>query len=498
MVARMSVPTIRVRAVNDASFRADGDYVVYWMTSTRRRRYNFGLQRAVEWAEQLCKPLVILEALRVGYRWASDRLHGFVLDGMAENLSAFGGGAALYHPYVEPTAGAGAGFLDALSAKACVVVTDYFPAFFLPQMIAAAGKKLAVKLECVDSCGLLPIAAADRDFPTAYVFRRFLQKNLASHLAELPDEDPLAGKTLPRLESLPNALTTRWPMASEALLSRDPRALAKLPIDHEVGVVPLQGGAAAAEATLSHFLDENLAKYGEGRNHPDDGAASGLSPYLHFGHLSVHEVLARIADDAGWTPAKLARTASGKREGWWNLPAPVESFLDEIVTWRELGYNHCARNPDTYDRYESLPAWARASLEKHESDPRSTLYTREQLANSQTHDPIWNAAQTELRETGRMHNYLRMLWGKKILEWSESPRVALEHLIELNNRYAVDGRNPNSYTGIFWTLGRYDRPWAPERAIFGVIRYMSSDSTKKKLHMKAYLAKYGGGQKALL
>ncbi len=494
----MSVPTIRVRAVNDASFRADGDYVVYWMIATRRRRYNFGLQRAVEWAEQLNRPLVILEALRVGYRWASDRLHGFVLDGMAENLSAFGDGAALYHPYVEPEPGAGAGLLEALSAKACVVVTDYFPAFFLPQMIAAAGKKLAVKLECVDSCGLLPIAVADRDFPTAYVFRRFLQKNLAPHLSELPAEDPLAEKTLPRLESLPLEVSRRWPMASVALLSRDPRALAKLPIDHEVGVVQLQGGAAAADATLSRFLDENLAMYGEGRNHPDDGAASGLSPYLHFGHLSVHEVLARIGDDAGWTPEKLSRTASGKREGWWNLPAPTESFLDELVTWRELGYNHCARNPDTYDRYESLPAWARASLEKHARDARPTLYTREQLAHSQTHDPIWNAAQAELRESGRMHNYLRMLWGKKILEWSESPRVALDHLIELNNRYAVDGRNPNSYSGIFWTLGRYDRPWAPERAIFGAIRYMSSDSTKKKLHMKAYLAKYGGEQKALL
>jgi deoxyribodipyrimidine photo-lyase len=494
MVVRVKVPDIRVRAVNQATVSPEGEYVLYWMIASRRRGYNFGLQRAVELADELGKPLVILEALRVGYRWASDRLHGFVLDGMRENARAFADAPVRYHAYVEGEAGEGRGLLEALAAGAAVVVSDYFPCFFLPRMLLAAAKKLSVRLEAVDGNGLLPISAAQTDFATAFAFRRFLQKNLRPHLdaASLPLADPFAHAKLKSPVELPSALLRRWPFASEALLAREPTALAKLPIDHSVGPVALRGGSAIADDVLHHFLDDNLERYGEGRNHPDDQAASGLSPYLHFGHISVHQVFAEIVAREEWTTERLAKTTSGKREGWWNMSAPSEAFLDEIVTWRELGYNHCTRHRSDYDRYESLPAWARASLEKHEGDPRKYEYTLAELAESRTHDEVWNAAQTELREEGRMHNYLRMLWGKKILEWSRTPRVALEHMIELNNRFAIDGRNPNSYSGIFWTLGRYDRPWAPERPIFGVIRYMSSDNTKKKLHLKNYLVRYRG------
>jgi deoxyribodipyrimidine photo-lyase len=150
----------------------------------------------------------------------------------------------------------------------------------------------------------------------------------------------------------------------------------------------------------------------------------------------------------------------------------------------------CTHRSD-YDQYESLPAWARASLELHESDERAYLYSLEQLSASKTHDPIWNAAQNELRETGRLQNYLRMLWGKKILEWSPTAKDALSAMIELNNKYALDGRDPNSYSGIFWVLGRYDRAWGPERPIFGKIRYMSSENTKRKLRMRDYLDRFG-------
>ena len=175
----------------------------------------------------------------------------------------------------------------------------------------------------------------------------------------------------------------------------------------------------------------------------------------------------------------------------------AESFLDELVTWRELGYVFCDQRPRDYDRYASLPSWARQTLEDHEGDERPHLYTRAQLDEARTHDPLWNAAQTQLREEGRVHNYLRMLWGKKILEWSPSPQHALDALIELNNRYALDGRNPNSYSGIFWTLGRFDRAWGPERPIFGKVRYMSSENTARKLDTKPYLARWGS-QRALL
>ena len=484
----MSVPALRIRVLNEVPLRADGDYVLYWMTSARRRAYNFGLQRAVELAKAHRCGLVVFEPLRLGYEWASDRLHGFVLDGMVANQRAFSDGPALYYPYVEPQEGAGKGLLAALAGRAVAVVTDYTPSFFLPRMLKAASKSIAARMEVVDSNGLLPIAAAQSDFYSAYLFRRFLQKHLGPHLSELPDEDPLAGVPLPAVSIA--QVVARWPMASDALLARDAHALAALPIDHSVGVVRLRGGSEAAAGKLEDFLDDKLARYGEDRNQPDEDASSGFSPYLHFGHLSTHHVFARLAAHEGWTADKLTRITSGKREGWWGMSPAAESFLDELVTWRELGYNHCARNPTTYDRYVSLPEWARATLEAHASDPRPVVYSLEELATASTHDAVWNAAQRELVREGRMHNYLRMLWGKKILEWSPTPQVALERLLQLNNRYAVDGRDPNSYSGIFWTLGRYDRPWAPQRAIFGQVRYMSSDNTLKKLHMKKYLARF--------
>jgi deoxyribodipyrimidine photo-lyase len=317
-----------------------------------------------------------------------------------------------------------------------------------------------------------------------------LQKTLPPHLddAARPLADALATIRLPQAIELPASLTKRWPMATAALLARDPAALAALPIDHEVGATEIRGGADAAARTLDAFFDDALERYGADRNHPDDGAASGLSPHLHFGHLSVHEVFARIVEREGWSAARLAQRTLGKREGWWGMSPAAESFLDELITWRELGYNHCARNPDDYDRYESLPGWARTTLEAHARDPRKPRYPLAALRDARTDDEVWNAAQRELIREGRMHNYLRMLWGKKILEWTKDPREALAVMIELNNRYALDGRDPNSYSGIFWCLGRYDRPWFPERPIFGNIRYMSSKSALKKLRMKNYLA----------
>jgi deoxyribodipyrimidine photo-lyase len=185
----------------------------------------------------------------------------------------------------------------------------------------------------------------------------------------------------------------------------------------------------------------------------------------------------------------LGKKANGKREGWWGVSAGAESWLDEFVTWREIGYNMTSHRDD-YDQYESLPDWARATLEKHGTDPRETIYTLDEFAKAETHAPLWNAAQRQLLREGKIHNYLRMLWGKKILEWSATPQEALEVMIELNNRYALDGRNPNSYSGIFWCLGRYDRPWGPERPTLGTVRYMSSDNTRRKLKLQEYLKAY--------
>lgn len=485
-----SPQALRLRALNDRPERADARHVLYWMTAARRPGWNFALQRAVRIAERRKLPLVVLEPLRAGYRWASPRHHAFVLQGMRDNAAAFAERGVAYHAYVEPEPGAGRGLLAALAKDAACVVADDWPCFFLPRMVEAAARALDVRVEAVDAAGLVPYRAPDALFPTAYAFRRWLQKNLRPYLAEPPLPDPLDGATFPRDAALPRGIESRWPRASEALLRADAKALARLPLDAEVGVVASRiGGHVEGRRVLADFVRTRLPRYAEERSEPASGASSGLSPWLHFGHVSVHEAFAAVTERERWTPAKLAATTAGKKEGYWNLAPSSEAFLDELVTWRELGLNFGARRAD-HDRFESLPDWARATLELHAKDAREHVYTRDELENARTHDPLWNAAQRELRREGVIHNYLRMLWGKKVLEWTESPRAALEVLIELNNRWALDGRDPNSYSGIFWVFGRYDRPWAPERKVFGSIRYMSSQNTARKFDVEPYLARY--------
>ncbi len=489
MLEGSNVPAVRIRTPSDAPVRSKGDYVLYWMIAYRRYDYNYALERAVEWAKELGKPLVILEALRVGYSWASDRLHRFVIDGMRDNAERFESRAVTYHPYLEREVGQGKGLLEALSKRACVVVTDDFPAFFLPRMVEAAAERTSVRMEVIDGNGLLPMRATDKVYARAHDFRRHLQRTLPEAIFEYPKQDALRGVELPRLEAVPKAVRERWPAATRAELDDPP--LATLPIDHDVQAVDLPGGGVAGRARARAFLDGRLSGYADDRNQPDVDAASGLSPYLHFGHVSAHAVLRELAHREDWEPEVLVPTSGGKREGWWKMSKAAEAFLDELITWREVGFNMCALRPEDYDRFESLPEWARKNFDKHAGDPREHVYSLEQFERAQTHDEIWNAAQRELVTTGRMHNYLRMLWGKKILEWTPHPKDALEVMVELNNKYALDGRNPNSYSGIFWCLGRYDRAWGPERPIFGTVRFMSSDSTRRKLRIKPYLEKYG-------
>jgi len=483
------VPGPRVRKGNRASVNAGGRFVLYWMIANRRAQWNPTLDRAIDWARELNKPLVVLEALRCGYAWASDRLHHFILRGMADNAQRFKGSPILYYPYVEPLPGAGGGLLEGLAREACLVVTDDFPAFFLPRMIASASQKMPVLMELVDGNGILPMRSADRVFPTAHAFRRFLQKTLPSYLAEHPRPQPLRGLRLHRLEAVPAQVLERWPAASPSMLKGEGKALAQLPLDHEVMPVRGEGGSGAAEQRLRAFVETRLAVYDRDRNEPGIDGTSGISPYLHFGHMSAHQIFHGIMEQENWFFDRLSSRANGSRSGWWGMSASAEAFLDQLVTWRELGFNMCWQKGD-YDRYESLPSWALKTLADHATDERPYLYSLKALASAETHDPLWNAAQTQLVREGRIHNYLRMLWGKKILEWTPHPREALDIMIQLNNRYALDGRDPNSYSGIFWILGRYDRAWGPERPVFGKIRYMSSSNTARKFHVTDYIERY--------
>jgi len=466
------VPELRLRAANAAPARPEGDYVLYWMIAARRPAWNFALDRAAEHARAWNKPLVVLEAWRAEFPWASSRLRRFVLDGMADNERAFADARVLYYPYVEPRADAGRGLLEAWAERACVVVTDEYPAFFLPRMVAAAARRLPVALEVVDSNGLVPLAASPGDFLTAYAFRRFVQRVLPFHLASRPSAAPLRGATWPVLRDAPRAIAERWPRAN-------PRAETSL---------PSQGGASSALARWRAFLGDKLERYAEDAKHPDRHATSGLSPHLHFGHISAHQMVCDLLEAENWSAARLAPKAHGKRAGWWGVGEAAEAFLEQLVTWRELGFTTC-RHLEGYDRYESLPAWARRTLEKHERDPRPYVYDAPALESARTHDPIWNAAQNQLVREGVMHNSLRMLWAKKILEWTPSPRHALEIALHLNNQYGLDGRDPNSYSGVFWSFGRYDRPWGPERPVFGTVRFMTSASMARKLRLAETVAR---------
>ena len=490
MPASLGVPTSRIRVLRADAPRTSARYVLYWMIAARRLEDNFALQRAAWWARELDLPLLVFEPLRVGYPWASDRLHAFVLQGMSAHRAEADGLGVTYFPYVEPAPDAGKGLLRRLAADAAVVVTDDYPTFFLPRMLAAAATRVDCRLEAVDSNGLLPMRATSTAYPTAHGFRRYVQKTLPAELKQFPVRSPL--QALPRRAApLAPEVLAKWPPASDAILRATRTDLATLPIDHSVEPsAVLEGGQGPARSRLSAFIERGLASYHQDRSQPDRDAASGLSPWLHFGHIGVHRIFSDIVTHDGWTTRKFAERANGKREGWWGASPQVEAFLDELITWRELGFNFAA-NRDDHDQYESLPEWARASLDAHASDRREHVYSLAQFERAETHDPVWNAAQRQLVREGRMHNYLRMLWGKKILHWTPHPREALAIMVELNNKYALDGRDPNSYSGIFWVLGRYDRPWAPRREVFGVIRYMSSDSTVKKLRLKEYLKTYG-------
>ncbi len=483
------VPDIRIRKGNNKGVNHKGDFILYWMIANRRLKWNYSLDRVIQWAEELDKPVVVLEAVACAYEWACDRFHGFIIEGMKQNYKEARNKNILYYPFVEDGPGKGNGLVQTWARHACLVVTDDYPAFFIPDMLNKISGNLPVLLELLDSNGLLPMDAAKREFKTAYSFRRFLQKTLPSCVMDHPRKDPLEDLKLNKIKSLPRELTYKWPPASLESPGNYPEELKKLPIDHDVRFIEKAGGCSEGSRLLEVFISEKLPYYNEKRNNPEENVTSNLSPYLHFGHISAHEIFYRIQDSEGWHPGKLDEKTNGKKEGWWGMGKSAEAFLDQLITWRELGFNMCRFNSD-YDKYASLPGWAKETLKVHELDEREYIYSLDELERAVTHDPLWNAAQMQLVREGSIHNYLRMLWGKKILEWSYAPKKALRTMIHLNNKYALDGRDPNSCSGIFWILGRYDRAWGPEREIFGKVRYMSSKNTARKVKVSGYMETY--------
>ncbi|MFN1835186.1 hypothetical protein AB2B38_007990 [Balneola sp. MJW-20] len=484
-----NINTYRKFKRNNNEVNKDGEYVLYWMQANRRFHYNYALELAVAWANKLDKPLLVYEGLNVDYPWASDRIHSFILDGMKEHLDFSGSNGINYYPYVEPEKGAGKGLIYNLAEKAALIISDEYPVFIIKEHNRKVGERIDIPYITVDSNGIIPLGVTDKDPYSAYLFRKVMQKHFLEAYTNPPVSDPLDDLSNHDKISLPDGFEQKYPRGDQYLNDIE-SSIRKFPIDHNVKPAKLLGTREAALGKLGAFIQHKLELYDDQRNDPDASASSGLSPWLHFGKISEYEIVKAVLDHQpeGWDLTDITPN-NGKNSGFFNGDPNIESFMDEVITWREVGF-HYAHHVDDYDKIETLPDWVHKTMDEHRDDEREYIYTLEEFEQSKTHDEIWNAAQTELRREGIMHNYLRMLWGKKIIEWTPDYETALEYMIELNNKYALDGRDPNSYSGIFWCFGRFDRAWQ-ERPVFGKLRYMTSDSTRRKVKLDRYLQRYG-------
>ncbi len=495
-------PHSRVRELNHLPKNLEGEFVLYWMTACRRFHHNAALERCIQIASEMGKPVLVVEPVAIRHKWSSDRILTFLAQGMIDNLAIFEFHGISYLPWIETHKKSGDGLLRNLSRKSCAVVIDDYPTYLPKIVMDRARETCFVSLEAVDSNGIIPMSWAEDAHLTAYSYRKHVQRSLVDAMFSIPKYNPMDSikenlmVNPSYLDSLFSSIGAEitpyewmWRLAQGGEIGVE--ACSPLDIDHSVGPVEsMRGGRFEALIRFEKFLQGGLDRYDTGRNDTDDPATSGLSPWIHFGHISSFEIVLAVLDKANWDIGMISfeDTGRGSRSGWWGLPEAYEGFLDQIITWRELGFNFAHYRED-HNSIHSIPAWAKKSLNYHANDER-LAYTFEEIEQAMTDDEVWNAAQRQLLRTGHIHNYLRMVWGKRILEWAPNPETAAEWMIIINDKWALDGRDPNSYTGIFWVLGRHDRAWGPERPIFGKVRYMSSSNTKKKLRLDNYLAKW--------
>lgn len=442
-----SVDSRRVCALNDKSVGAGP--VVYWMSRDQRVQDNWAMLHARDLAEQSGAPLVVAFCLAPHFLGATQRQYGFMLRGLEEVEEKLCTLNIAFHLLTGDPAEEIVRFAKEVNAGA--VVTDFDPLRIKQQWHTKAARALLCALHEVDAHNIVPcrVASPKQEFG-AYTLRPKLRKVLREYLTDFP-------KLTKQKHDLKNHKGVDW------------RAVrASLQVDTEVGEVAwCVPGEKAARRALRTFVDERLHAYDEERNDPTKNAQSNLSPYLHFGHLSAQRVALEVE-------------AHGARD------KNAQAYLEELIVRRELSDNFCFYNPH-YDTPEGFPAWARKTLSEHAKDPREYTYTRAALEKGRTHDPLWNAAQREMIRTGKMHGYMRMYWAKKILEWTKSVEEAQRIAIYLNDKYEIDGRDPNGYTGIAWSLGGvHDRAWF-DRVIFGKIRYMSYNGCKSKFDIEAYI-----------
>ncbi len=408
--------------------------VLYWMSRDQRVHNNKALLFAQAMAMERKAPLLVA-FVETSVRFAQPKHYAFLQGGLKEVASDL----EKHHIPFFMLQGKPHEELTRFVALQNVgtVVCDFSPLRGGRHWRSALSHELTIPLIEVDAHNIVPawLASSKQEF-AARTIRPKLERVLSEWLKPLPQLQmhPV------RFEGKPSSLR--------------PRA------DHP------QSGAKIAQRVLQSFLDEGLQGYDADRNNPNADGQSGLSPFLHFGQISAQEIALKVSEK----PQSTSTTA----------------FLEELIIRRELSDNYCLYNPH-YDSFEGFPAWAQKTLKEHAADPRIFVYTYEELENGETHDELWNAAQQEMVKTGKMHGYLRMYWAKKLLEWTRSPQEAQAFAIQLNDTYSLDGRDPNGYTGIAWSIGGvHDRPWF-QREIFGTIRYMSLSGMKKKFDVDAYI-----------
>lgn len=452
-----TVELARIRKLNEAPLRPGARYVLYWPQMNRRAESNHALQYAIELANQQGLPVLCYEGLTCTYAHANDRLHTFLLEAVpatAARLRKMGVGYAFY---LRARRSDSNDALYQLARHAAAVVTDDYPVFIAAGHNASVPRRLDVAYFAVDSSCIVPMSLLVKREYAAYTIRPKIHKLLPQYLRPAPAARP------------EHAWHGDAPDFHVEVTERNIASLvANCEIDH--GVAPslaYGGGPVEAERHLQHFLQHNLRHYEKQRNEPSRHATSNLSPYLHFGHISSLQAALAATDYAA------------------DQHLDAAAFLEELIVRRELAFNFArhAKNPQGFD---DLPDWARATMRQHAEDPRDPQFTPLQMEQAATYDPLWNATQKELLLRGRIHGYYRMYWGKKIIEWSATYEQALETMIYLHDRYALDGRDPNTYTNILWCFGLHDRPWF-NRPIFGVLRYMSFNGMKSKTNVNAYI-----------
>lgn len=437
--------------------------IVYWLDRDIRAHDNWALLEAQAIARKNHAPLLVVYNLVVNFLHGSVRQWDFKIRSLQELQTELAKKNIPLFVVLDETGTDSPRLLQKFCDKYHVgaVVTDFSPLRIQRAWKTKLAKSLRVSLREVDAHNIVPawLASPKQEFG-AYTLRPKLHRALPEYLTGIPS---LKKHPVPFGHAVPTINWTK--LLKHPAVNQDARATNFVP------------GEAAAHHALQHFLRHTLPRYLD-RNNALADAQSNLSPYLHYGLLSAHRVALAVLKQAG---VSLHQALAGE--------TPVAAFLEELIVRRELADNFCLYNPD-YDTPAGFPAWAQKTLHAHAHDPREYVYTRAEFEHARTHDDLWNAAQRELLLTGKMHGYLRMYWAKKIMEWTKTPADAMKIAIYLNDKYELDGRDPNGYTGIAWSIGGvHDRAWF-ERPIFGQIRYLARSGCAKKFDVAAYIAKY--------